>query len=115
LAYHRIVPGSSRGTAIRSLLTAPPLRLVAALAVFLALAWPGRSEAQASPPPAAPGRAPLFVGLGSTDARLEVTLDTRLGFPDGFPRVGEGGNHGTRFRPADNPGRYVYDALHAFD
>jgi len=98
---------------MRSLLTASPLRLVAALAVFLALAWPGRSEGQASPPPTAAGRAPLFVGFGPTDARLEVTLDTRLGFPDGSLRVGEGGNHGTRLRLADDLGLDVSEAVEA--
>lgn len=98
---------------MRSPLTALPLRLVAALAVLLAMACPGRSEGQAGAPPAAPRPAPLYVGLGPTDARWEVTLDTRLGLPDGSLRVGEGGNHGTRLRLADDLGLDVSEAVEA--
>jgi len=55
--------------------------------MFLAMSWPARSEGQG---------APLYVGMGSTDARFEATLDARIGFPEGSLRVGENGTHGTR-------------------
>jgi hypothetical protein len=98
---------------MRSALTTPPLRLVAALAVFLAMGWPGRSEGQAGPSPAYQGPPPLYVGLGATDARWELKLNTRLGLPDGALRVGEGGNHGTRLRLVRDLGLDVSEAAEA--
>lgn len=113
MAYDRRRSRPAPGTAMRSALTAPPLRLVAALAVFLAMAWPGRSDGQAGPSPAYQGPPPLYVGLGATDARWEVKLATRLGLPDGALRVGEGGNHGTRLRLAKDLGLDVSEAVEA--
>src|SRR2546425_6933982 len=112
--------GRSRSGAWPSPTTSPPwsssspatregkdmLRLLATVALVLVLGvtWPTVSEGQSRPEESLTRPA---------DSGWEVSLETRLGIPSGYVRVGEGSLRGTRLRLHDDLGIDVSEALEA--
>lgn len=86
---------------------------ITAVILLMAATWPAQSEAQSRVPPLDPEHTPLYAGIAPTDTRWELTLDTRLGYPEGYVRVGEAGTAAKHLRLHEDLGIKVSEALEA--
>lgn len=93
-----------------------PTRLLrlAALPLLLGIAWPtcGAAQSRDTGATTAPAPNPMTSMAVGEDARLEISLDGRVGLPVGYLKVAKGGDRGRRI-DLDDLGIELSEALEA--